>query len=732
MSRSLSQPERFIVFVLNVATFYFLYVWATGHWALTNEPKSLWFDAAVASWALSLLSAPFFRPPKDAIGAGVAALLVLVATKLETTQIDAALLNAARYFAIGYALFVIGAAYVAALVERRQHSAIARLSYIAAERLSNGAFLFGLLAVISIFGFYAPAEKVFILIICWLGFFVVKPYELLATLVNDWRLQHSVSSSDAIGQIQRVDDPNIVRVQIEKADEWTNGIYVACLAGKIHRYVIPLYSQFQDDMIVGTGLITERSPETPLPHVLGLVFLASDGTLKSTLIGQLCGAEDDSQIVGFVVEGSHIAEIRFEVSVQTGLQEGSVIYCCADEKRIFYQVMDAQTAEESFQQNPHGTQIVSAAQLGTWDVEKGFLKYPWLPSMNRPVFKAPSDDDNQPNLKDGEFFLGNVPETNMQVKGYLPDLIGYHAAILGITGTGKTELVLDLIREALKQKTKVFCVDLTGEYRARLSDVNPDSIGFTAADGSDLENKLFAVETGAYGAPNEKKALKAFVDALKSEAKMGISQFLGKPGAGLGLFELAEVTNTKASLRATELYLSEIMQWARNHRKARKILIVLEEAHTIIPETAGAGFDYDTQWVVSRIGQIALQGRKYGVGLLIVSQRTALVSKTILSQCNTFLTHALIDQTSLNFLGNIYQAHYISVIPDLRFLQFLAYGKGVRSERPLLLERPFDQQKVDASGSLDEQIDVDKEIPSEPEPPPPPSPANGGPSVKAL
>ena len=174
------------------------------------------------------------------------------------------------------------------------------------------------------------------------------------------------------------------------------------------------------------------------------------------------------------------------------------------------------------------------------------------------------------------------------------------------------------------------------------------------------------------------------------------------------------------------------MQWARNHRKARKILIVLEEAHTIIPETAGAGFDYDTQWVVSRIGQIALQGRKYGVGLLIVSQRTALVSKTILSQCNTFLTHALIDQTSLNFLGNIYQAHYISVIPDLRFLQFLAYGKGVRSERPLLLERPFDQQKVDASGSLDEQIDVDKEIPSEPEPPPPPSPANGGPSVKAL
>lgn len=136
MSRTLSQPERFVVFALNVGTFYLLYVWATGHWALINEPKSLWFDAAVASWALSLLSAPFFRPPKDAIGAGIAALLVLVATRLESTKIDAALLDGARHFAIGYALFVIVAAYVAALAEKRQQSILARLSYLVAERLS--------------------------------------------------------------------------------------------------------------------------------------------------------------------------------------------------------------------------------------------------------------------------------------------------------------------------------------------------------------------------------------------------------------------------------------------------------------------------------------------------------------------------------------------------------------------------------------------------------------------
>lgn len=142
------------------------------------------------------------------------------------------------------------------------------------------------------------------------------------------------------------------------------------------------------------------------------------------------------------------------------------------------------------------------------------------------------------------------------------------------------------------------------------------------------------------------------------------------------------------------------MNWARQHRKAREILIVLEEAHTIIPEVFGAGFDYDTQWVVSRIGQIALQGRKYGVGLMVVSQRTALVSKTILSQCNTFFTFSLIDQTSLNFLQSVYSEQHTKSIPNLGFLEFLAFGKAIRSERPILLKRPFDSAKKEASDKL--------------------------------
>ena len=161
------------------------------------------------------------------------------------------------------------------------------------------------------------------------------------------------------------------------------------------------------------------------------------------------------------------------------------------------------------------------------------------------------------------------------------------------------------------------------------------------------------------------------------------------------------------------MYLSAIMDWARNNRKAQQILIVLEEAHTIIPEAYGSGFDNDTQWVVGRIGQIALQGRKYGVGLLLVSQRTALVSKTILSQCNTYLTHSLVDKTSLDYLNGVYNSEHVQVIPNLRPREFLAHGKAVKSERPIVVRVDFDPQKEKASQALNKSIKIiGKEIKS--------------------
>ena len=60
--------------------------------------------------------------------------------------------------------------------------------------------------------------------------------------------------------------------------------------------------------------------------------------------------------------------------------------------------------------------------------------------------------------------------------------------------------------------------------------------------------------------------------------------------------------------------------------------LVFEEAHTLVPENVGVGGDYGaSKAVIDKISQIALQGRKYNVRFVLVSQRTAIVKKTVLN-----------------------------------------------------------------------------------------------------
>ena len=111
------------------------------------------------------------------------------------------------------------------------------------------------------------------------------------------------------------------------------------------------------------------------------------------------------------------------------------------------------------------------------------------------------------------------------------------------------------------------------------------------------------------------------------------------------------------------------------------------------PSMAGVG-DYDSRGLVSKITQIALQGRKYRIGLLVIAQRTATVSKSILTQCNTVISFACYDDTSIQFLSNVFGAEYASLLPNLAPLHAVAYGKAVRSQRPLAVAIPYQEEKA--------------------------------------
>jgi DNA helicase HerA-like ATPase len=213
-----------------------------------------------------------------------------------------------------------------------------------------------------------------------------------------------------------------------------------------------------------------------------------------------------------------------------------------------------------------------------------------------------------------------------------------------------------------------------------------------------LSKKLFEAETGAYGAGKEKQALKTFADKLRDDVSKQLEAFLMSSDAKcrIGLITLDEISNTKATLFITELYLTCLLHFARDQSsKCPRVLIVVEEAHTVMPEPSTMGLgDHDSRGLVSKISQIALQGRKYGVGLLVIAQRTATVSKSVLTQCNTVISLNSFDETSLGFLANFYGEGFKAIIPNLPRLHAVVFGKAVRSERPVVVEIPFVAEKA--------------------------------------
>jgi uncharacterized protein len=85
---------------------------------------------------------------------------------------------------------------------------------------------------------------------------------------------------------------------------------------------------------------------------------------------------------------------------------------------------------------------------------------------------------------------------------------------------------------------------------------------------------------------------------------------------------------------------------ARKRRLISPGMVVVEEAHNYIPER-GTGNAAST----SIVRTIAAEGRKFGLGLMIISQRPARVDKNVISQCNTQIIMRVTNPNDLKALS---------------------------------------------------------------------------------
>ena len=114
------------------------------------------------------------------------------------------------------------------------------------------------------------------------------------------------------------------------------------------------------------------------------------------------------------------------------------------------------------------------------------------------------------------------------------------------------------------------------------------------------------------------------------------------------------------------------------------VVLVLEEAQNYIRENKKAEEDSISKQVFERI---AREGRKFGLGLVIASQRPSEMSKTVLSQCNSFIVHRLQNPEDLRYFKEIVPGIYgqlLEQLPALAPRNALVLGECVQA--PVLVE----------------------------------------------
>lgn len=348
---------------------------------------------------------------------------------------------------------------------------------------------------------------------------------------------------------------------------------------------------------------------------------------------------------------------------------------------------------EQLENLPEGDVIAHCKVIGYR--ERGIIvtsRTPLKPSSL--VYKANNEILSEVLGFDNNGLYMGVLESNEDVKVYLnmEQLISKHVAVLATTGSGKSYTVGVLVEEILDNNIPVVIIDPHGEYSSmRYPNDNPidkelfsffgiEAKGYKVIEYSpdtkvnpyanplkfedkdltpqDIIQMLPAKPTSAqvgliYSAIKDLKDKKGTytlddiieeIAAMESNAKWNIINMLDVIKSmdifdkkGTKIKDLvkkgqATVINLRGiNVDIQQLVVQRIVKDLFDARKLGKIpplFLIIEEAHNYIPEK-------EVTFSSKIIRNVASEGRKFGLGLCIISQRPARVDKNILSQCNT-------------------------------------------------------------------------------------------------
>jgi DNA helicase HerA-like ATPase len=362
-----------------------------------------------------------------------------------------------------------------------------------------------------------------------------------------------------------------------------------------------------------------------------------------------------------------------------------------DEKRYIYKVINIETINERLKDteffrimrieddySKYTIYITEALFIGTLKDEKIINNFFYIAPPGKKIYNAKKEDiENIYDITEasGRLNIGNlINYDSIPVYLNFNILFSTHASILGRTGSGKTYFIKNLLKLL---KTNYIVISPTDEYNSLAENIClfetgriPVAIDISECKNAfDLNNSemqylknysitkktdkpISSVELSEYiylyytnniqqslfledkinhnvDVPRYVSTLCEKLSRINTLISFARKRSINKFPIVFSTQELSEKEENIAvhSLLSSILH-SKISKFKASSEKPNDILIVLEEAHNYAPSTK-------TTKCKDIIVQIARVGRKYGLHLLVLSQRPRFIDQTLLSQCGT-------------------------------------------------------------------------------------------------
>ena len=180
-------------------------------------------------------------------------------------------------------------------------------------------------------------------------------------------------------------------------------------------------------------------------------------------------------------------------------------------------------------------------------------------------------------------------------------------------------------------------------------------------------------------------------DSIKIKLYEWIEKYLGKDGeTSITIIDLSlvpiEIIHIITAV-ISRLIFEALQRYRKLNGKPLPSVLVMEEAHSFIKKYSDSN-DNNSSIVCTKIFEkIAREGRKFGLSLVLSSQRPSELSQTVLSQCNSFILHRISNDRDQELVGKLLPDSFRGLLKELPSLPSQqAILLGWASELPILVK----------------------------------------------